>query len=166
MQTFVLLYARHVGARTIVTSSSAEKLKRARALGADVAIDYRADPDWHKTARKAAGEGGPSLVIDATGGETFARCLDIALPGARGVTYGGTQGDATIRPFSIFWKHLDVLGTSMGSPEDFAAMLKLFDAGLKPVIDDVIPMSDAAVAAQRVLDGKHFGKIVLAIAPS
>ncbi len=164
VQTFVLLYAKHVGARTIVTSGSAEKIERAKALGADIAIDYNADPDWYKTVRKAAGDGGPTLIVDGTGGETFARCLEIARPGARVVTYGGTRGDATIRPFAVFWKHLDVLGTSMGSPEDFAAMLALFDGGLRPVIDRSFPMSEAAAAAQRVLDGKQFGKVVLAIA--
>lgn len=163
VQTFVLLYAKHVGARTIVTSGSAVKIERAKALGADVAIDYNADAQWHKTARKASG-GGPTLIVDATGGETLARCLDIARPGARVVTYGGTRGDATIRPFAIFWKHLDVLGTSMGSPEDFAAMLALFESGLRPVIDRVYPMAQAAEAAQRVLEGKQFGKVELAIA--
>jgi len=164
VQTFVLLYAKHVGARTIVTSGSAPKIERAKALGADVAIDYNADADWHKAARKAAGEGGPTLIVDGTGGETLARCLEIARPGARVVTYGGTRGDATIRPFAIFWKHLDVLGTSMGSPEDFSAMLALFDDGLKPIIDRVFSMAEAAAAAQRVLDGKQFGKVVLEIA--
>ncbi len=103
------------------------------------------------------------MIVDATGGETFAKCLDVARPGARVVTYGATRGDATIRPFSIFWKHLDVLGTSMGSPQDFAAMLALFDNGLRPVIDEVFPISDAAQAAQRVLDGAQFGKVVLAL---
>ena len=163
VQTFALLYAVHVGARTIVTSGADEKLARAKAMGADVAINYKTDPDWHKTARKAAGAGGPSLIIEATGGETFSRCLDIVRPGGRVVVYGGTQGDAKVRPFSIFWKHIDVLGTSMGSPEDFAAMLALFEGGLKPAIDEVFPMSDAATAAQRVLDGAQFGKVVLAI---
>jgi len=163
VQTFVLLYAKHAGARVIVTSGSDEKIARAEALGADVAINYRTDPDWHKTVRKAAGGGGPSLTIDSTGGDTFAKCLDIARPGGRVVTYGGTQGDTTIRPFSIFWKHLDVLGTSMGSPEDFRAMLALFDEGLRPVVDRIYPMAEAAEAAARVLAGAQFGKVVLAI---
>ncbi len=163
VQTFALLYAVHAGARTIVTSGSDDKLARAKKLGAEVTINYKSDPDWHKTARKAAGDGGPSLVVDATGGETFSRCLDIARLGARVVVYGGTQGDATIRPFSIFWKHIDVLGTSMGSPEDFSAMLQLFEGGLKPAVDEVFAMPDAAAAAQRVLDGAQFGKVVLAI---
>jgi len=83
VQTFALLYAKHAGARTIVTSGSDEKLERAKALGADVAINYKTNPDWHKEARTAAGGGGPSLIIDSTGGETFARCLDIARHEAR-----------------------------------------------------------------------------------
>jgi zinc-binding alcohol dehydrogenase/oxidoreductase len=163
VQTFVLLYAKHVGAQTIVTSGSDAKLARAKALGADVAINYKTDPDWHKTARKAAGGIGPSLTVDSTGGETFAKCLDIARPGGRVVTYGGTQGDAKIRPFSIFWKHLDVLGTSMGSPSDFRKMLELFEGGLRPAVDRIYPMADVAEAAARVLAGEQFGKVVLAI---
>ena len=164
VQTFVLLYAVHAGAKTIVTSGSDEKLARAKELGADVTLNYKTDPEWHKAARKAAGNGGPSLVVDSTGGETLGRCLDIARTGARIVIYGATHGDAKIRPFSLFWKHLDLLGTSMGSPSDFKAMLALFEGGLRPAIDRVYPLAQAAVAAQRVLDGDQFGKVVLAIA--
>jgi NADPH:quinone reductase-like Zn-dependent oxidoreductase len=162
VQTFVLLYAIHVGARTIVTSGSDEKLARAKALGASATINYKTNPDWHKEARKLS-DGGPSLVVDSSGGEVFSRCLDIARYGARVVIYGGTGGDAKIRPFSIFWKHLSVLGTSMGSPADFKAMLALFESGLHPVIDRVYPMSEVADAAAHVLKGEQFGKVVLAI---
>jgi NADPH:quinone reductase-like Zn-dependent oxidoreductase len=163
VQTFVLLYAVHVGAKTVVTSGSDEKLARAKALGAGEGINYKTDPDWHKTARKLSG-GGPTLVVDCNGGEVLARCLDIARFGARVAIYGGTNGDSKIRPYSIFWKHLSVLGSSMGSPADFAAMLKLFEAGLKPVIDHVYPMDDVASAAEHVLKGEQMGKVVLAIA--
>lgn len=163
VQTFVLLYAKHVGARTIVTTGSDAKVERALSLGADVAINYRTDPDWAKNVRKAAGGGGPSLTVESTGGDTLAKVLDIARPGARVVVYGGTQGDAKIKPFSIFWKHLDVLGSSMGAPSDFRAMLKLFENGLHPVVDRVFPMEEAAAAAQRVLAGEQFGKVVLAM---
>jgi zinc-binding alcohol dehydrogenase/oxidoreductase len=162
VQTFVLLYAKHVGARTIVTSGSDDKLERARALGADAAINYKTSPAWQKDVR-AASDGGPSLIVDSTGGDTLAKCLDIARPGARVVIYGGTAGDATIRPFSIFWKHLDVLGTSMGSPSDFRGMLALFGSGLRPVVDRVYPMERCAEAAERLLAAEQFGKIVLAI---
>jgi zinc-binding alcohol dehydrogenase/oxidoreductase len=163
VQTFALLYAVHVGAKVVVTSGSDAKLERAKALGASATVNYKTNPEWYKEARKLT-DGGPSLVIDATGGETLARCLDMARYGGRVVVYGGTQGDAKIRPFSIFWKHVDVLGTSMGSPSDFKAMLALFEGGaLKPVVDCVFPMDEAAAAAQLVLSGEQFGKVDLAI---
>jgi NADPH:quinone reductase-like Zn-dependent oxidoreductase len=162
VQTFVLLYAKHVGATTVVTTGTDEKVARATELGADVAINYKTDPDWHKTARKATG-GGPTLCVDSTGGETFSKSLDMMRPGGRIVVYGGTQGDAKIRPFSIFWKHVDVLGTSMGSPSDFAAMIDLFNTGLKPVVDRTFAMNDVVAAANHVLAGEQFGKVVLAI---
>lgn len=162
VQTFVLLYAKHAGARVVVTSGSDEKLERAKALGADAGINYKTSSAWQKEAR-AACDGGPTLVVDSNGGETLAKCLDIARPGARVVIYGGTAGDATIRPFSIFWKSLDVLGTSMGSPSDFRAMLALFEGGLRPVIDRVYPMAECVQAANRMLHAEHFGKVVIAI---
>jgi len=163
VQTFAFLFAKSTGARTIVTSSSDAKLERAKALGADVAINYKTSENWSKDVRAQSG-GGPTLVIDSAGGETFAKALDIARPGARVVTYGGTNGDAKIRMFSVFWKHLDILGTSMGSPEDFSAMLRLFAEGtLEPAIDEIVTLADVPAAAQRVLDGEGFGKVVVRV---
>lgn len=161
VQTFVLLFAKDAGARTIVTSSSDEKLERAKALGADVTINYKTNPDWHKELRKA---GEPTLVIDSAGGETLGRAMDAAAYGARIVVYGGTNGNASIRPYSIFWKQLDVLGSSMGSPGDFAGMLNLFNKGLHPVVDGVYPLDQIATAAERVNVNAQFGKVVVAIA--
>lgn len=162
VQTFVLLFAKHVGAKAIVTSGSDEKLTRAKAMGADVCINYKTSEDWSKEARDAAG-GGPSLVVDSAGGETLSKALDIARYGGRVVVYGGTLGDAKIRPFSLFWKQLDVMGTSMGSPQDFKAMLALFEGGLKPAVDEVVPMEQAGTAAEHVLKNEQFGKVVLEI---
>ncbi len=163
VQTLALLFAKSVGARVIVTSSSDAKLERAKALGADVAINYKTSENWSKDVR-AASNGGPTLIVDSVGGETFAKALDIARPGARVVMYGGTTGDAKIRPFSVFWKQLDILGTSMGSPADFAAMLKLFtDTTIEPAIDEVVPLTEVPAAAQRILDAEQFGKVVVSI---
>jgi zinc-binding alcohol dehydrogenase/oxidoreductase len=163
VQTFVLLYAKLVGARTIVTSGSDAKLERAKALGADVCINYKSSENWSKEVRESAGAG-PSLIVDSVGGETLAKALDVARYGARVVIYGGTTGDAKIRPFSIFWKQLDVRGSSMGSPRDFQKMLALFEGSLRPAVDEVAPMSEVAAAAQRVQSNAQFGKVVLAIA--
>jgi NADPH:quinone reductase-like Zn-dependent oxidoreductase len=164
VQTFALQFAKAAGACTVVTSSSEAKLERARALGADVCINYATSENWSKEVRAQSG-GGPTLVIDSVGGETFAKSLDIARPGARIVTYGGTTGDAKVRMFSVFWKHLDILGTSMGSPADFRAMLELFaTTDLLPAVDEVVPMSDVVAAATRVAAGEQFGKVVLRVA--
>jgi zinc-binding alcohol dehydrogenase/oxidoreductase len=161
VQTFVLLFAKAAGARTIVTSGSDEKLARARALGADVAINYRTDEAWHKSVRKA---GPVDLAIDSAGGATLGRCIDAVRPGGRVVLYGGSNGDASVRPFSIFWNHLDVLGTSMGSPRDFAAMLAFVEREqIRPVIDRVYGMGEAAAAMKRMEESHQFGKIVVTI---
>jgi NADPH:quinone reductase-like Zn-dependent oxidoreductase len=165
VQTFALLFAVAIGARTIVTSSSDEKLERATAMGAAVAINYKTSESWSKEVRAAAGGGGPSLIIDSAGGDAFAQCLDIARPGARIVTYGGTTAKSSVRMFSIFWKHLDIMGTSMGSPQDFAAMLGLVsERKLKPAVDAVVPLADVVAGAERMNSSRQFGKIVLAIA--
>jgi zinc-binding alcohol dehydrogenase/oxidoreductase len=162
VQTFALSFAKHVGARTIVTSSSDEKLERAKALGADVAINYKSATDWHKRARA---EGPIDVAIDSSGGETLSRALDAVTPGGRIVIYGGTNGDATIKPFPLFWKHVTILGTSMGSPQDFAGMLALFqgEGSPKPAIDRIFPMSEAVSATRRMAASNQFGKIVLQV---
>lgn len=161
VQTFVLLFAKAIGARAIVTSSSDEKLERARALGADVAINYNSDAEWHKTAKKA----GPiDMAVDSAGGDTFAKVITIVRPGGRVVTYGGTNGDAKIKMFPVFWNQLDIRGSSMGSPRDFRGMLEFVSKHrIKPVIDRVYDMREAAAAAQRMFEANQFGKIVLRI---
>ncbi len=161
VQTFVLLFAKHAGARTIVTSGSDEKLERAKALGADVTLNYATVPDWHKRARA---EGPVDLVVDSSGGDTLAKALDAVVPGGRIVVYGGTRGEATVKLFPLFWKHVSILGTSMGSPQDFAAMLKLFEEStIVPAIDRVFALDEAAAAAERMAESNQFGKIVLRV---
>jgi NADPH:quinone reductase-like Zn-dependent oxidoreductase len=161
VQTFVLLFAKHVGARAIVTSGSDAKLERARSLGADVTFNYKTAPDWFKQVRS---DGPIDVLIDSTGGDTLAKALGIVRPGGRVAIYGGTMGDAPIRPWDVFWKHLTIYGTSMGSPQDFKAMLALFDSGgLRPAIDKVFPMAEAAAAAERMDHAEQFGKIILEI---
>lgn len=160
VQTFVLLFAKHVGAHAIVTSSNEEKLERARALGADLAINYVANPDWPKLLRATAPI---DLIVDSSGGETLRKALDAVRPGGRIVVYGGTNGDATIKMFPLFWKHVTIMGTSMGSPQDFAAMLELFSDGMQPVVDEVFSLRDAGAAFDRLAAAHQFGKIVLRV---
>jgi zinc-binding alcohol dehydrogenase/oxidoreductase len=161
VQTFVLLFAKKLGAKVIVTSSSDEKLARAKAMGADVAINYKTTEKWEKEA--AAVDGGPSLVVDSAGGDTLAKALSVTRYGGRVVIYGGTTGDAKIRPYSMFWRQLDFMGSSMGSPRDFAEMLAMFDGSIKPAVDRVYAMDDVVAAAESVDKGTQFGKVLLAI---
>jgi zinc-binding alcohol dehydrogenase/oxidoreductase len=160
VQTLALLFAKHAGARAIVTSSNDAKLERAQSLGADLAINYVTVPEWSKQLRAERID----LVIDSSGGETLRKALDVVRPGGRIVVYGGTNGDATIKMFPLFWKHVTILGTSMGSPQDFGAMLALFDGALRPVVDHVYPLRDATVAFSRLEHSDQFGKIVLSVA--
>lgn len=161
VQTFVLLFAKHAGARAIVTSGSDEKLERAKALGADAGLNYRTAPDWHKELR---GMGPIDLVVDSSGGDTVAKAIDAVRPGGRIAIYGGTNLDATIKMFPLFWKHVTIVGTSMGSLQDFASMVALFDeSGLRPAVDQIFAMDDAVKAAERMASSNQFGKIVLAI---
>lgn len=159
VQSFVLLFAKYAGARAIVTSSSDEKLEHAKSLGADLTINYVTTPDWQKQLRSERID----LVVDSSGGETLRKALDVIRAGGRIAIYGGTKGEATIRLFPLFWKHVSILGTSMGSPQDFAAMLQLFNGGVRPVIDRIFPLDDAVAAFERLASGKQFGKVVLSV---
>jgi len=157
-----LLIAKRLGARVYVTSGSDAKLATARGHGADGGVNYRKD-DWTKTLIAEIGAR-PDVVIDGAGGETFNRALDVLKPGGRLVTYGSTTGAANnVEIRRIFWKQLNVLGSTMGPPGDFAAMLKLYEGGLRPVIDKVFPLEQASDAHIRMEAGDQFGKIVLKI---
>ncbi len=163
--TCALLIAKQSGARVLVTSSSDAKLDRARALGADGGFNYKTT-DWVKAAREATGRQGPDLIIDGTGGATFDKALDAARPGGRIVSYGATTGavpELTVR--RVFWKQLNVLGSTMGSPEDFRSMLAVFGSGtVRPAVDRVFPLEEAGRALEHMDHAAQFGKIVLRIA--
>jgi NADPH:quinone reductase-like Zn-dependent oxidoreductase len=158
--TFALLIAKRLGARVYVTSGSDAKLAAALRHGADGGVNYRKD-DWTKTLIAEIGAR-PDVVIDGAGGETFNKSLDVLKPGGRLVTYGSTTGAAQhVEVRRIFWKQLNVIGSTMGLPSDFAAMVKLYDDGLRPVIDKVFPLEQASDAHIRMEAGDQFGKIVL-----
>jgi NADPH:quinone reductase-like Zn-dependent oxidoreductase len=158
-----LVIAARLGAKVWVTSGHDAKLKAARTHGAEGGVDHRKD-DWPKTLVAEIGYR-PDVVIDSAGGDTFNKALDVLKPGGRLVTYGSTLGAADrVEIRRIFWKQLNVLGCTMGPPSDFAAMLKLYEGGLRPVIDKVFPLEQASDAHIRMEAGDQFGKIVLKIA--
>jgi zinc-binding alcohol dehydrogenase/oxidoreductase len=158
-----LVIAARLGAKVWVTSGHDAKLKAARTHGAEGGVDHLKD-DWPKTLVAEIGYR-PDVVIDSAGGDTFNKALDVLKPGGRLVTYGSTLGAADrVEIRRIFWKQLNVLGCTMGPPSDFAAMLKLYEGGLRPVIDKVFPLEQASDAHIRMEAGDQFGKIVLKIA--
>ena len=159
--TFALQIARLAGASVIATSSSGAKLERARELGADLAINY-ASEDWERMILDRTG-GGADLIVDSVGQATWGKALRALRPGGRLVAFGATTGRTTeVDIRSVFWNQLSILGTTMGSPREFAAMLSLYEAGrLKPVVDSTFPLREAPAAHRRMEEGKQFGKIVL-----
>ncbi|MGH9257686.1 MAG: zinc-binding dehydrogenase [Vicinamibacterales bacterium] len=160
--TCALLFAARLGARTFVTSGSDAKIEAARARGAAGGVNH-SNADWPKAMLALIG-GRPDVVIDGAGGDTFNRALDLVSPGGRVVSYGATTGPTpTLEVRRIFWKQLNVLGSTMGSPRDFAGMLQLYAGGLRPIVDAVLPLDQAAEAHRRMDEGLQFGKIVLKI---
>jgi len=161
--TTALVIAARLGAKVWVTSGHDAKLRSAHTHGAEGGVNHRRD-DWAKTIVAEIGHR-PDVVIDSAGGDTFNKALDVLKPGGRLVTYGSTLGAADrVEIRRIFWKQLNVLGSTMGPPSDFAAMLKLYEGGLRPVIDKVFPLEQASDAHIRMEAGDQFGKIVLKIA--
>jgi len=161
--TFALQVAASRGAQVFVTSGSDEKLARARELGATGGVNYHS-ADWGKEIVALTG-GGPDVVVDSVGGETFNKAIEILRPGGRLVTYGATTGAASKMEIRrIFWKQLSLFGSTMGTSEEFGAMLKLYETGLSPVVDKVFDLAEAAEAHRRMEEGGQFGKIVLRIA--
>ncbi|OGB97486.1 MAG: hypothetical protein A3G35_07655 [candidate division NC10 bacterium RIFCSPLOWO2_12_FULL_66_18] len=159
--TFALQIARVAGATVLVTSSSQAKLARARELGADIVINYTSE-DWEKIVLERTG-GGADVVIDSVGKETWGKALRALRPGGRLISFGATTGRTTeVDIRHVFWNQISILGTTMGSPREFSAMLALYEVGrMKPVVDSVFPLRDTAAAHRRMDEAQQFGKIVL-----
>jgi zinc-binding alcohol dehydrogenase/oxidoreductase len=156
--------SRALGARTIVTSSSAEKLDRALGLGADVAINH-AEDDVVATVRAATGGPGADVVVETVGEATWERSLGAAAQDGRIVVCGATSGHSPpARLYRLWWKQLTVYGSTMGMPSDFEAAYGLIRAHKARVhLDSVYPLAEAAKAHEHLESGAQFGKVVLAI---
>lgn len=160
--TCALLIGARLGARVYVTSGADAKLDAARNHGAAGGVNHH-DPDWPRLLVAKIGAR-PDMVIDGAGGETFNRALDVLKPGGRLVSYGATLGPVPkMEVRRIFWKQLDVLGSTMGTGRDFADMMQLYAGGLRPIVDRVLPLEQAAEAHRRMEQAQQFGKIVLKI---
>jgi NADPH:quinone reductase-like Zn-dependent oxidoreductase len=155
---------RALGARTIVTSSSREKLERAQALGADVAVSHSED-DVVQAVKDATAGRGADIVVETVGEATWERSLAAAAQEARVVVCGATSGHSPpARLYRLWWKQLVVYGSTMGLPSDFEGAYELIRAGRARVhIDSVYPLAEAAQAHERLESGAQFGKVVLRI---
>ncbi len=156
--------ARALGARTIVTSSSAEKLARARELGADVAIDHERE-DVVAAVRDATDGRGADVVVETVGEATWERSLGAAAYEGRVVICGATTGHSPpARLYRLWWKQLVLYGSTMGTREDFEGAYDLVREGRARVhVDRVFPLIEAAQAHERLEAGAQFGKVVLRI---
>jgi len=154
--------AAQAGARVLVTSSSTEKIERAKELGAEGGVLYT-EGGWPEEVKALAG-GGVDVVLDSVGSTwaDSARCLR---PGGRLVVFGATGGTEValeVRPF--YFGQLSMLGTMMGSPRDFAGLMEMVIEGKwRPVLDSVRPLEEAGAALERLESGDHFGKLALAV---
>jgi NADPH:quinone reductase-like Zn-dependent oxidoreductase len=156
--------AKHIGAQVLVIGSSAEKLQRAESIGADVLIDRSKEEDWSKAVFTATNKRGVDVVVDNVG-TTFMQSLRALRKGGRLLTVGSSGGPRfEIDNRYIFAKHLSLLGSTMSPLSDFREVMDLIVAGkLKPVMDKVYPLQDAAAAQERLWRNENFGKITLDI---
>jgi NADPH:quinone reductase-like Zn-dependent oxidoreductase len=162
---FGLQLARVMGIDAIITSSSDEKLARAKALGAIHGINYGTTPDWEKAAQRLTGGRGVDHVVEVGGAATLARSFGAIRVGGKISMIGGLSGPATeLNPGLILARRANVQGISVGSMQMFEAMNRAIAAnGIKPVLDKVFPFDEAQAAYRHMASGAHFGKIVIRV---
>jgi NADPH:quinone reductase-like Zn-dependent oxidoreductase len=154
--------AKGTGARVFAVTKGSENVERLRALGAHAVYD-RGEEDWSAAVHRDTGKRGVDVVVENVGAATWTGSVRALARGGRLVTYGATAGPKVeIDVRQLFWKQLSVLGSTMASRAEFEAMLQAaFSGALRPVIDSVMPLSDAREAHARLEAGGQFGKIVL-----
>ena len=158
---FALQFAVAAGAEVWVTSSGADKIALAVSLGAKGGFDYTR-ADWANAAARGAG-GLFDVIIDSAGGPGFESLIDLAAPGGRIAFFGATRGNPALLPMrKVFWRQLSLLGTTMGSPEDWRAMLEAVARhALRPVVSRTFTLAEAGAAFDLMERGGQCGKIVL-----
>jgi len=163
---FGLQLARTMGIQVIITSSSDDKLARAKALGANHGINYKTTPDWEKAAIGCTDGRGVDHVVEVGGAATLARSFGAIRVGGKITMIGGLTGPATeLNPGLIFARRANVQGISVGSMQMFEAMGRAIAvSGIKPVIDKMFPFDEAQAAYRHMASGAHFGKIVIGVA--
>lgn len=160
---FALQLGKLLGARVIATSSSDEKLAKAKALGASDGINYKSEPQWGKKARELTGGVGVDHVIEVGGAGTIEQSLRAVRPGGQVSVIGvlaGTAGEVSLLP--LLMQNVRMQGVHVGSRETFEAMNKAISLHqLKPVVDKVFPFAESRAAFDYLASGAHFGKIAI-----
>jgi NADPH:quinone reductase-like Zn-dependent oxidoreductase len=152
--------AKHLGARVLATSRSESKRQRALGLGAEAVFD---SADFSKPVRQATGDG-VDVVFEHVGPATLDESMRSLAMGGRVVTCGSTSGvKAEITMPRLFFRHAGLLGSTMGNADEFEAVLKAIDGGLRPVVDSIYPLSDVRAALERLDAAEQFGKVVLSV---
>ena len=152
--------AKHLGARVLATSRSEAKRQRALGLGAEAVFD---SSGFSKAVREATGDG-VDVVFEHVGPATLEESMRSLAMGGRVVTCGSTSGvKAEITMPRLFFRHAGLLGSTMGNTDEFEAVLKAIDGGLRPVVDSIYPLSDVRAALDRLDAAEQFGKVVLSV---
>jgi NADPH:quinone reductase-like Zn-dependent oxidoreductase len=158
---FAMQFAVAAGAEVFVTSGNQEKMHKAIAMGARGGANY-AEAGWVESLQKL---GGFDIIIDGAAGNNMDELFNLAAPGGRVVFYGATRGNPSgVTARRIFWKQLDVLGSTMASPKDFQQMIEFVKAHrIRPVVDKVFPFANGEAAMRHMDQAAQFGKIVIKV---
>ncbi|GAB5603840.1 zinc-binding dehydrogenase [Thermus sp. FJN-A] len=156
--------AKLFGARVIATAGSEDKLRRAKALGADETVNYT-HPDWPKEVRRLTGGKGADKVVDHTGALYFEGVIRATANGGKIAIAGASSGYEGTLPFAhVFYRQLSILGSTMASKSRLFPILRFVEAGkLKPVVGQVLPLEEAAEGHRLLEERRVFGKVVLAV---
>ncbi|EEF62724.1 zinc-dependent alcohol dehydrogenase family protein [Pedosphaera parvula] len=161
---FALQFAKLHNARVIITSSSDDKLERAKKLGADELINYKTTPDWEEKARGLTHKTGVDHIVEVGGAGTLAKSLRAVCAGGHIALIGVLTGGGEVNPIPILMKSVRVQGIYVGSREMFEAMNRAIEQSqLRPVVDKVFRFEELPQALKYMETGAHFGKIVVKI---
>ena len=162
---FALQFAKAAGARVVITSSSDEKLRRARELGADETINYEQTPEWHEAVLDVTDGHGADAIVEVGGTGTLERSYQSVASGGKIVLIGVlTNADEVPDPHALMSKQASLHGILVGGRDLFSQMNTAIEAnGIQPVIDRTFDFADVASAYRYQHDGAHFGKLVVSI---
>jgi NADPH:quinone reductase-like Zn-dependent oxidoreductase len=160
---FALQFAKMLGAFTIVTSSSKEKLERARALGADATLSYRETPEWGRSVREIAGGDGVDHIVEVGGQQTLPQSLRAIRPGGTISMIGVLSGAVLdVRLGMVVTRQVRLQGITVGSRDGFESMARaITQHQLRPLVDRVFPFDELPQALAHLTSGAHFGKICI-----